>query len=85
MTFPIGPFLQQDLSEEEAVAAALRKAKSHRELVRKGLLKPLKKQSAPASRNWNARIVQVKKPSEMKRFEPLGPQLGVRWSLGGQC
>ena len=39
--FSLRPLLDQDLSEEEAVAAALRKAKAHREeLVRKGILKP---------------------------------------------
>ena len=41
MQFFIRPFLEQGLGEEEAVAAALREAKAHRdELVRKGGLKP---------------------------------------------
>ena len=30
-------------------------------------------------------VVQVLKVSELPRFEPLGPQKGVRWSLGEQC
>ena len=37
ISFPIGPLLEQGVGEEEAVAAALRKAKAHR----KALLKPL--------------------------------------------
>ena len=41
MGFSLRPLLDQGLSEQEAVAAALRKAKAHREeLVRKGILKP---------------------------------------------
>eukprot|EP00439_Symbiodinium_sp_Y106_P029266 s1240_g3.t1 len=42
-TFPITKFLEQGLSEEAAVEAALQKAKAYREeLVRQGILKPPK-------------------------------------------
>ena len=31
------------------------------------------------------KVVPVKHLSELKHFEPLGPQLGVKWNLGEQC
>ena len=31
------------------------------------------------------KVVPVKKFSELKHFEPLGPQPGVRWNLDEQC
>ena len=138
--FPIKLFHEQGLSENEAVEAALREAKAHREeLVRKGVLKPPKavkpeqgKHSTvkgvyyyKPNQQWRAklvdpstkkvvhggrfanqeeaeskarelakelgikdienRVVPVKHLSELKHFEPLGPQPGVRWSLGEQC
>ena len=138
--FSIRKFLEQSLSEDEAVEAALREAKAHREeLVRKGVLKPpeavkpaqgkystvmgvyfckLKQQWRaklvdPSTKKlvhggWFAnqekaeskarelakelgikevegKVVPVKHLSELKHFEPLGPQPGVKWSLGEQC
>ena len=138
--FFIAPFLKKGLSEDEAVEAALREAKAHREeLVRKGVLKPPKavKPQHPSqatvkglkynktSKTWQVqltdpitkklvhggrfvtqeeaeskarelakelgikdiehKVVPVKRLSELKHFEPLGPQPGVKWSLGEQC
>ena len=135
VSFPIKLFQKQGLSEDEAVEAALREAKAHREeLVRKGILKPPKalqpeqgkhstvrgvymkhrqwcaKLLHPSTKKWvhggyfatqeeaeskarelakelgiKEEIVPVKKVSELKHFEPLGPQPGVKWSLGEQC
>ena len=140
--FSIRPFLDQGLSEDKAVEAALREAKAHREeLVRKGVLKPPKTKAANpqqtkhstvrgvgfdnVNQKWRVRltdpnsgkvvhgsnfatqeeaelkarelakelglkdiehkVVPVKHLSELKHFEPLGPQPGVKWSLGEQC
>ena len=136
VSFPIKLFQEQGLSEDEAVEAALREAKAHREeLVRKGVLKPPKalqpeqgKHSTvkgvyfcKQSQQWRAKLVDpstkkvvhggwfasqeeaeskarllikelgikevvvpVKNLSEMRRFEPLGSQPGVKWNLGEQ-
>ena len=137
--FPIRPFLQQGLGEEEAVAAALQEAKAQRKVLeRTGVLKPPKlhcqqgkhssvkgvvfqkrknkwvlalgdprtkkknyygsfdaQEDAEAKartvakklgiRELEGKVVPVKKLSELKHFAPLGPQLGVKWSLGEQC
>ena len=140
--FFIAPFLKKGLSEDEAVEAALREAKAHREeLVRKGVLQPPKtkavnpEQGKPSTvrgayfdkdaQKWRVKLVDpttkkrhqtcffatqeeaeskarelakelgikevegkvipVKHLSELKHFEPLGPQPGVWWSLGEQC
>ena len=136
VSFPIKLFQEQSLSEDEAVEAALREAKAHREeLVRKGVLKPPKavKPQHPSqatvkglkynktSKTWQVQLrdpitkklvhgghfsireeaelkarelakelglkeelIPVKHLSELKHFEPLGPQPGVKWRLGGQ-
>ena len=140
--FFIAPFLKKGLSEDEAVEAALREAKAHREeLVQKGMLQPPKtkavnpEQGKPSTvrgayfdkdaQKWRVKLVDpttkkrrqtcffatqeeaeskarelakelgikevegkvipVKHLSELKHFEPLGPQPGVWWSLGEQC
>ena len=136
--FFIAPFLKKGRSEDEAVEAALREAKAHREeLVRKGVLKPPKTKAANpqqtkhstvrgvgfdnVNQKWRVRLtdpnsgkvvhgskfatqeeaelkarelakelglkeelIPVKHLSELKHFEPLGPQPGVKWRLGGQ-
>ena len=138
--FSIRKFLEQSLSEDESVEAALREAKAHREeLVRKGVLEPPKALNSEQGKcstvvgvsfhnqrkKWQVRlpdagkkktawggyfssqeeaelkarelakelgikdiehkVVPVKHLSELKQFEPLGPQPGVKWNLGEQC
>ena len=69
--FPIRPFLRQGLSEEEAVAAALREAKAHREeLVRKGLLKTTKPQQP---RQTTVRGLKYNKTSKAWRVQLRDP------------
>ena len=127
LNVPIHPFLKKGQDEEQAVAAALRKAKTCRQkLARKGLLKPAKhirgvrfdktkqrwrvqltchvtkrshyggsfttRKKAEAKARELAKdlgkqedVVPVKKLSQLKHFEPLGLQKGVRWVCSEQC
>ncbi|CAE7354386.1 unnamed protein product [Symbiodinium natans] len=80
--FPIAQLLKQGLTEEEAVEAALQKAKAYREeLVCQGKMEPSKPSSSKAPQSL-LRGVSYDEKNSSWRVRPMDPSLGVRLNGG---